>query len=111
MTARDKRTIFEVCHTDAYGRKITGQLYTAESVSRRLQDLLEWGCTNITVKEHKESTKRNVGETIPESFNYKDFIVRKSCKGNWIIENLNGEMLRVCKSKKECKERIDEQRV
>lgn len=48
---RDANTIFEVCHTDERGNRITGQLYTAESVSRRLQDLLEWGCKNITVKE------------------------------------------------------------
>ena len=44
---------FEVCHTDRDGKRITGQLYTASTVSTRLQDLLNWGCTDITVTEYK----------------------------------------------------------
>ncbi len=51
--ARPSNTIFEVCHTDRDGRRVTKQLYTAETVSRRLQDLLQWGCTDIIVTEYK----------------------------------------------------------
>lgn len=51
--ARPSNTLFEVCHTDRSGKRVTGQLYTADSVSRRLQDLLLWGCTDITVTEYK----------------------------------------------------------
>jgi hypothetical protein len=54
--ARPTNTLFEVCHTDKSGRRVTNQLYTAETVSRRLQDLLQWGCTDITVTEYKESS-------------------------------------------------------
>lgn len=50
---RPRSTFFEVCHTDTSGNRITGQLYTADAVSRRLQDLLLWGCTDITVTEYK----------------------------------------------------------
>lgn len=46
--------IFEVCHTDKNGKRVTGQLYTASSVSQRLQDLISWECTDITVTEVKE---------------------------------------------------------
>lgn len=45
--------LFEVCHTDHGGKRITGQLYTASTVSTRLQDLLNWGCTDIMVTEYK----------------------------------------------------------
>ena len=101
MTARSKFTVFEVSHTDARGNRITGQLYTAEHVSRRLQDLLEWGCTNITVREYKDDKKE---------FNYKDFTI-KSVRGGYAILNLNGVALRRCKTIDECKERIDNQTV
>ena len=46
--------LFEVCHTDRSGKRITGQLYTADAVSQRLQDILSWGGTDITVTEVKE---------------------------------------------------------
>lgn len=46
-------TLFDVSHTDSSGNRVTGQLYTADKVSRRLQDLLSWGCTDITVTEYK----------------------------------------------------------
>lgn len=51
--ARPSNTTFEVCHTDRNGKRVTGQLYTASTVSNRLQDLLNWGCTDITVTEYK----------------------------------------------------------
>ena len=51
--ARQGNVIFEVCHTDRSGKRVTGQLYTASTVSARLQDLLNWGCTDITVTEYK----------------------------------------------------------
>ena len=51
--ARPSNTIFEVCHTDRNGKRVTGQLYTASTVSTRLQDLLNWGCTDITVTEYR----------------------------------------------------------
>lgn len=41
---------------------------------------------------------------------YKDFMIWGT-KGGYEIRNLNGQWLRTCKTKKECKERIDEQRV
>jgi hypothetical protein len=41
---------------------------------------------------------------------YKGFIIKKGyCE--WFIFNLNGQMLRGCKTKKECIKRIDEQTV
>ena len=45
--------LFEVCHTDRNGKRVTGQLYTANAVSQRLQDILSWGGTDITVTEVK----------------------------------------------------------
>ena len=45
--------LFEVCHTDTSGKRITGQLYTADKVSQRLMDILSWGGTDITVTEYK----------------------------------------------------------
>lgn len=41
---------------------------------------------------------------------YKDFIIIRN-KGRYSILNLNGECLRVCKTKAECKMRIDTQTV
>lgn len=32
--------LFEVCHTNYDGTRVTGQLYTANTVSQRLTDLL-----------------------------------------------------------------------
>ena len=46
--------LFEVCHTDRSGKRITGQLYTAPTVSQRIMDVLSWGGTDITVTEVKE---------------------------------------------------------
>jgi hypothetical protein len=46
--------LFEVCHTDRSGKRVTGQLYTAKTVSQRLIDVLSWGGTDITVTEVKE---------------------------------------------------------
>ena len=43
--------------------------------------------------------------------NYKDFLVEKLGAGKWGIYNLNGVLLRTCKTKKECLERIDNQTV
>ena len=42
---------------------------------------------------------------------YKDFTIEKHGAGKWVIRNLNGEILRTCKTKKECFERIDNQTV
>lgn len=41
---------------------------------------------------------------------YKDFIIEKY-RSWWVIRNLNGETLRICKTCTECKRRIDEQTV
>lgn len=41
---------------------------------------------------------------------YKDFFIWGTKKG-WEIRNLNGQWLRDCKTKRECKERIDTQTV
>ena len=41
---------------------------------------------------------------------YKDFVIVKKDRG-FAIENLNGQELRRCRTKKECKERIDNQTV
>lgn len=60
--ARPSNTLFDVCHTDRSGHRITGQLYTAKNVSQRLQDLLEWGCTDITVKEYNEADYEGADE-------------------------------------------------
>lgn len=46
---------FEVCYTQNDGRKITGQLYTADRVSECLTRLIEWGATDIFVREYKEA--------------------------------------------------------
>lgn len=55
--------------------------------------------------------ERRIGEYIKEEFSYKDFVIRREKQGKWIIENLNGQWLRNCRSKRECLIRIDEQRV
>lgn len=53
VASTDQRNVlFEVSHTDKNGKRITGQLYTADAVSRRLLDLLAWGCYDITVTEY-----------------------------------------------------------
>lgn len=44
--------LFEICHTSSDGRRVTGQLYTADQVSNRLMDILSWGGTDITVTEY-----------------------------------------------------------
>ena len=49
-----RRVLFEVCHTQPDGKRVTGQLYTAGTVSNRLLDILQWGGTDITVTEYKE---------------------------------------------------------
>lgn len=54
---------------------------------------------------------RLIGECIKEEFSYKDFVIRREKQGKWVIENLNGQWLRNCRSKRECIIRIDEQRV
>lgn len=43
--------LFEVCHTNRDGSRVTGQLYTADAVSNRIMDILSWGGTDITVTE------------------------------------------------------------
>jgi hypothetical protein len=48
-----RKVVFEVCHTQPDGTRITGQLFTADTVSRRLMDILSWGGTDITVTEYK----------------------------------------------------------
>lgn len=48
------KVLFEVCHTQPDGTRITGQLYTADAVSNRLLDILSWGGTDITVTEYTE---------------------------------------------------------
>ena len=48
------KVLFEVCHTQPDGKRVTGQLYTAPAVSNRLLDILSWGGTDITVTEVKE---------------------------------------------------------
>lgn len=42
---------------------------------------------------------------------YKDFTIERWGAGKWLIRNLNGEPLRVCKTKTECIRRIDTQTV
>lgn len=49
------KVLFEVCHTQPNGTRITGQLYTAGAVSSRLLDILSWGGTDISVTEYKEN--------------------------------------------------------
>ena len=48
------KVLFEVCHTQPDGKRVTGQLYTAGAVSSRLLDILQWGGTDITVTEAQE---------------------------------------------------------
>lgn len=48
-----RKVLFEVCHTQPDGKRVTGQLYTAGTVSNRLLDILQWGGTDITVTEYK----------------------------------------------------------
>ena len=43
--------------------------------------------------------------------NYNDFLIEKLGAGKWGIYNLNGVLFRICKTKKECIERIDNQTV
>lgn len=43
--------LFEICHTDRNGKRITGQYYTADAVSQRILDLLDWGCYDITARQ------------------------------------------------------------
>ena len=45
--------IYEINYTQADGRAITGQLYTADKVSEKLLVLEAEKATNITIKEHK----------------------------------------------------------
>jgi len=47
------KVLFEVCHTNPDGSRVTGQLYTAGAVSDRLINILSWGGTDITVTEYK----------------------------------------------------------
>ena len=45
-----------------------------------------------------------------KTYSYKDFIIQH-IRGSWQILNLNGELLRRCKTKAEAMERIDTQTV
>ena len=45
--------LFEISYTQADGRNITGQLYTADKVSEKLMVLVSEQATDIIVKEHK----------------------------------------------------------
>lgn len=47
--------LFEISYTQADGRKIEGQLYTADTVSNKLVTLVKENATNILVKESKET--------------------------------------------------------
>lgn len=60
----------------------------------------EYWMANSFAKE----IKSNPSET------YKDFVIQKTSRG-WSLQNLNGQELRICKTKKECKQRIDTQTV
>lgn len=42
---------------------------------------------------------------------YKDFTIEKWGGNKWLIRNLNGEPLRICKTKADCKRRINTQTV
>jgi hypothetical protein len=50
-TSTKSSDLFEVSHTDSDGKRITGQLYSADQVSHRLQELLSWGATDIVVTQ------------------------------------------------------------
>ncbi|MBR2554342.1 MAG: hypothetical protein IKE94_05710 [Aeriscardovia sp.] len=45
---------FEVCYTQKDGRRITGQLYTANTVSWKLEALVNEEATDIIVTEYKK---------------------------------------------------------
>ena len=61
-----------------------------------------WKASYVTVKTIFE---------LEGSMTYKDFSIEKLGAGKWGIHNLNGVLLRTCKTKKECIERIDNQTV
>lgn len=48
---------FEVCYTQKDGKRITGQLYTAKTVSWKLEALVNEEATDIIVTEYFEGRK------------------------------------------------------
>jgi hypothetical protein len=45
---------YEMAWTKKDGERVKGQIYTAEQVSHQLENLEEWGATNITLKSIEE---------------------------------------------------------
>ena len=46
--------LFEICYTQRDGTRVTGQIYTYDFVSHRLEELIKWGATDITMHEYNE---------------------------------------------------------
>lgn len=45
--------IYLISHTESNGNRVTNQRYSTDQVTRRLQDLEEWGCYDIEIVEEK----------------------------------------------------------
>lgn len=45
---------YEMSWTKRDGERVEGQIYTAEQVSHQLENLEEWGATEITLKSFEE---------------------------------------------------------
>jgi hypothetical protein len=50
----EKDMKYEMEWTKKDGERVKGQIYTAEQVSHQLENLEEWGATNITLKSIEE---------------------------------------------------------
>lgn len=100
----------------ACGLTVCDEIFVGTITSGGSLDYIEWFLPNThenRIKAEKYWKDRNFAReirTVGSSEAYGDFLIVKTAKG-FAIQNLNGQELRVCRTKKECKNRIDTQTV